>query len=150
MWHTDHNQSVEWATRQSARSLVMRWQLLEEMTVNHLWSRAPRKILLHSVRMITRKVVDQPKTKVKLRSEQQPRNVGFRVSVHQNPSWDICKPNLQIQKDMKQLFPPLYTEMPKDQQTDLGNWKFLKQNGKRSLTVLGFVVVVNLQIIITN
>lgn len=51
---------------------------------------------------------------------------------------------------MKQLFTSLYTEMPNDQQTDLGNRKFLEQNGKRFVTVLGFVVVVNLQIIITN
>lgn len=38
---------------------------------------------------------------------------------------------------MKRLFPPLYTEMAKDQQTDLRNRKFLKQTGKRFVNSVG-------------
>lgn len=40
--------------------IIQKWKTYK-MTMNHLWCGAPCKILLHSVKIIMRKVGDQPK-----------------------------------------------------------------------------------------
>lgn len=155
--HTDHNQSVEWATRHQQEaswwgdSCWYDYSEMEEMIVNYLRSRAPRKILLHSVKMVMRKVVDQPKTKVKLQREQQPRNVGFRAF--------LCTKILpEISANQTYKFNRIWNDcflrcILKWQKINKQTWEIENSWNKMEnvlLTVLGFVLVVSLQIIITT